>query len=377
MTPKSPKPPRPKSESALPAPKSLPACRRRIDEVDQTIVDLLDERARIAQRIGEIKRAAGREMFDAARHIDKLNRTASKGAGDFPAEGLRLVFAEIQSACLALEAKQAIGYLGPEGTFSNIAAMRVFGASVDYQPYASIPEIFQAVENDWVHYGIVPIENSTGGIVHTTLDELMESSLSICAEAHAPIHHHLFCSGKMNRIRKVCTHPQILMQCRNWLRANLPNVMQVEVSSSGEGAAMARADKSVAAIGPELAAKLNKLPILVRRIEDKKDNITRFLIIGRRSPAPSGNDKTSLMLSIRDEVGALMGLLEPFNKRGLNLTKIESRPSRKRAWDYIFFVDVEGHMSDPKLQAAFKEVKPHVTFLRVLGSYPIDTSIRK
>jgi chorismate mutase/prephenate dehydratase len=371
--------PKPKSRAkradAIPA--TLPACRKRIDAVDQSIVNLLDERARLARRIGQIKSRTGREMFDAARHIGKLTRNASKGTGDFPPEGLRLVFAEIQSACLALEAPQTIAFLGPEGTFSHIAAMRVFGSSVQYKPHLSIPEIFQAVENEWVQYGIVPIENSTGGIVHTTLDELVDSPLAICAEMHIPIHHHLIARGPIDAIRSVCTHPQVLLQCRNWLRANLPHARQSEAASTGEGALLAAGDKSIAAIGPEMAAKINNLPILVRRIEDKKDNVTRFLIIGRRSPAPSGRDKTSLMLSIKDEVGALIGLLKPFHRRRLNLTKIESRPSRKRAWDYIFFVDVEGHIDNPKMKAALAAIKPHVTYLRVLGSYPIDSGVGK
>jgi chorismate mutase/prephenate dehydratase len=362
---------------AAKGPASLAGCRKKIDAVDEAIVRLLDARACLARRIGQIKRRQGREMFDAGRHVVKLNQAADKGSGDFPAEGLRLVFGEIQSACLSLEAEQKIAFLGPSGTFSHIAAMRVFGNSVSYLPYPSIPEIFQAVENEWVNYGIVPIENSTGGMIHATLDELVDSPLVICAEAHVPVHHHLLCKGKLSDIRKICTHPQILLQCRNWLRANLPDALQVEVASSSEGAAMARRDKSIASIGPELAAKLNHVCVRASRIEDKKDNVTRFLIIGHRSPAPTGHDKTSIMFSFKDETGALMGLLAPFSSRGINLSKIESRPSRKRAWDYIFFIDIDGHIADPKIQAALEEVKAHVTFLRVLGSYPIDAGACK
>lgn len=364
--------PRSTAESRLP---TLEACRARIDAIDLQFIELLDARARVAQRIGQIKSAEGKATFDAGRHLAKLNEIAQRGSGDFPVQGLRLVFGEILSACLALQAPQTVGYLGPEATFSHIAAVRAFGRSVDYQPCGSIPEIFEAVEKETVHYGIVPIENSTGGVIHTTLDELMNSNLSICAELHIPISHNLLCRGPFTGIKKVCSHPQILSQCRNWLRAHMPGVPQVETSSSAAAAAMAVKDKHIAAIGSELASRMLDLPMLFRRIEDRKDNITRFLIIGRQSPGPSGNDKTSVMFSIKDQPGALKKLLSPFSDRGLNLTKIESRPSRKRAWDYIFFFDVEGHMNDPRMVEALREMKPHTNFLRVLGSYPMDAGV--
>ncbi len=351
---------------------SLEDCREQIDRVDSELVELLDRRARVARRIGEIKRAAGTSSFDAGRHIEKLNRIARRGSGDFPAEGLRLVFGEIMSSCLALQGPQKIAYLGPEATFSHIAAVRAFGRSIEYQAVGSIHDIFEAVEKNWVNFGIVPIENSTGGVIHTTLDELMTSPLSICAEIHIPVQHHLLCRGPLEGIKKVCTHPQILSQCRNWLRAHLPNAALVETSSSGEGARLAQGDPTIAAIGPELAAKINDLPIVVSRIEDVKENITRFLIIGHQSPGPSGNDKTSIMFTIKDEAGALKRLLTPFSERGINLTKIESRPSRRRAWDYIFFVDMHGHMTDAPIVEALSEMRPAITHLRVLGSYPVD-----
>ena len=354
------------------APETMDVCRGEIDRIDASIIELLDARARVARRVGEIKREAGRSMFDAGRHLGKLARFAARRTGDFPTDGLRLVFNEIMSACLALEEPQRVAFLGPEATFSHIAAMRAFGRSAQYIPYASFHEIFQAVEKQWVHFGIVPIENSTGGVIHSTLDELMTSQLSICAELHIPVTHNLMCRGSLKGIKKVCTHPQILAQCREWLRANLPDVPQIETSSSAEGCLQAKKNKAIATIGPEAAAAHYKLPILVPRVEDRKDNITRFLIIGHQSPNPSGADKTSIMFSIKDEPGALEKLIRPFSKRGLNLTKIESRPSRKRAWDYIFFMDVEGHMTDAGIVKALEEMRPHTTFLRVLGSYPID-----
>ncbi len=353
-------------------PRTLAACRRRIDEIDGRLIDLLDQRARVARRIGEIKQRSGRSKFDAGRHIEKLRKIATRGSGDFPIDGLRLVFGEILSASLALQAPQTIGYLGPKATFSHIAATRAFGSSVTYEPYSSIPEIFQAVEKRRIDFGIVPVENSTGGVIHTTLDMLMHSSLSICAEIHIPVHHHVMCKGELEKIKKVCTHPQILSQCREWLQANLPRARRQETASSGVGAEMAVKDPTVAAIGPELAAKDYGLPILVRHVEDRHDNVTRFIIIGRQSPMPSGNDKTSIMFSVKDEPGALRRLLDPFSNRGLNLTKIESRPSRRRAWDYLFFVDIHGHMNNRPIAEALEELKPFTTYLRVLGSYPID-----
>lgn len=353
--------------------RTMDDCRREIDTIDEGLIEMLDRRARVARRIGEIKRDAGRDMFDAGRHIEKLNAIARRGSGDFPADGMRLVFGEILSSCLALQAPQTVAYLGPEKTFSYIAAVRAFGRSVEYRPAGSVHEIFQSVEKEWVNFGIVPIENSTGGVIHTTLDELMGSPLLICAEIHIPVRHHLLCLGPLKGIKKVCTHPQILSQCRDWLRANLPEAALIETSSSGVGAELAKKDPAIAAIGPDLAAKMHGLPILVKRIEDQKDNTTRFLIIGHQSPAPSGNDKTSIMFSIKDEPGALKRILSPISERGINMTKIESRPSRRRAWDYIFFVDVQGHMTDPPIVAALDEMKPHTTYLRVLGSYPIDT----
>lgn len=355
-------------------PRTLEGCRKKIDTIDHAIIELLDQRASVAQRVGEIKHAQGRSMYDAGRHINKLNQISDRTAGVFPIEGLRNVFGEILSSCLALEEPQRIAFLGPEATFSHIAAVRAFGRSADFRPTASIPEIFQSVEKEWVQFGIVPIENSTGGVVHTTLDELMNSSLSICAEIHIPIVHHMMCIGSLEDVRKVATHPQILSQCRNWLMKHLPNAAQVEAASSGEGVKLARDDKAIAAIGPELASKTHGVPIRMRSIQDRNDNITRFLIVGHQSPNPSGKDKTSIMFSTRDEAGALDRLLRPFSSRGINLTKIESRPSRRRAWDYIFFVDMNGHMHEPQIQAALKEMKKHTTYLRVLGSYPMDLS---
>lgn len=352
--------------------RTLQECRNLLDKLDDQVIELLDQRADICRRVGELKVEKGGDFFDAGRHMQVLNSIAERGSGAFPAEGLRNVYGEVLSVCLNLEALQTIAFLGPEATNTHIAARRAFGRSARFVSYATIPDIFLAVEKTWAHYGVVPIENSTGGVIHATLDELMNSELSICAELFVPIRHCLLCKGPVEKIRKVATHPQILMQCRIWLRENLPGVATEEVASSAEGAKLAQKDSSVATIAPQMAAEIYGLPILESGIEDQKDNITRFLVIGRQSPRPSGHDRTSIMFSIKDEAGALYHLLKPFADKKINMTKIESRPTRRRAWDYIFFVDIEGHISQPEIAKVVADLRRHCTQLRVLGSYPID-----
>ncbi len=361
-----------RSAQDLPPPRTLAQCRREIDRLDEAIIALLDRRAEVARRVGQLKTVQGKDVFDAGRHLQLLNGIARRGRGDFPSEGLRNVFGEILSVCLNLQAPQTIAFLGPEATFTHIAARRAFGRSPQFVDYETIPDIFLAVEKGWAHYGVVPIENSTGGVIHATLDELMNYELSICAEVYIPIRHHLLAAGPRSAIRRVCTHPQILSQCRVWLRENLPGVEQVETATSAEGAKLAQADPTVATIGSAMAAEIYHLTILEEGIEDKKDNVTRFLIIGRQRSRPSGQDRTSIMFSIKDEPGALYHLLKPFADRKINMTKIESRPTRMRAWDYIFFVDIEGHISNPTVAKVIEKLRRHCTYLRVLGSYPRD-----
>lgn len=351
---------------------TLPQCRVEIDRVDESIIALLDERARIARRVGEIKAESGDDFFDAGRHLKLLHGISRRGGGDFPPEGLRDVFREILSSCLNLEALQTIAFLGPEATFTHIAARRTFGRSARFVPYENIADIFMAVEKNGAHFGVVPVENSTGGVIHATLDEFMNSELFICAEMFIPIRHNLLCRGTLKKIKRICTHPQILSQCRIWLNKNMPGVEQVEVASSAEGAKLAKTEKATATIGSTMAADIYDLPILEEGIEDEKDNVTRFLTIGHQRSRPSGSDRTSVMFSIKDEPGALYELLKPFADRKINMTKIESRPTRLRAWDYIFFVDIEGHISQPEIAAVIENLRRHCTYLRVLGSYPID-----
>lgn len=352
--------------------RSLQECRNQLDRIDDQIIELLDLRAEVARRVGELKAVQGGEFFDAGRHLQVLNGIAQRGSGSFPREGLRHVYGEILSACLNLQAPQTIAFLGPEATNTHIAARRAFGRSARFVSYVSIPDIFLAVEKVWAHYGVVPIENSTGGVIHATLDELMNSNLSICAELYVPIRHSLLCKGPREKIRKICTHPQILMQCRVWLRENMPGIPTEEVASSAEGAKLAQKDPSIATIATQMAAEIYDLPVIESGIEDQKDNVTRFLVIGHQSPRPSGHDRTSIMFSIKDEAGALYHLLKPFADKKINMTKIESRPTRRRAWDYIFFVDIEGHISQPEIAKVVEDLRRHCTQLRVLGSYPID-----
>lgn len=353
-------------------PRTLEGCREQIDALDEQIITLLDKRARVCRQVGALKVQLGAAAFDAGRHLQVLNSISKRGKGDFPREGLRTVYGEILSACLNLQAPQTIAFLGPEATYSHIAATRAFGRSAHFAPCETIGAIFQAVERHEAHFGIVPVENSTGGVIHVTLDELMTSELSICAEIYIPIRHNLLCLGPRAKIRRICSHPQVLLQCRNWLRENMAGVELVEVASSAEGATIALKNKGIATIGSRLAADFYKLPILESGIEDQKDNVTRFLVIGNQSPRPSGQDRTSVMFSIKDEPGALFHLLQPFANRKINLTKIESRPTRRRAWDYIFFLDIEGHITEKAISDAVNELRKHCTFLRVLGSYPVD-----
>lgn len=351
---------------------SLDECRRAIDEIDTGLIELLDRRARVARRVGQLKAKDGAEFFDAGRHLQLLNNISKRGSGDFPPEGLRIVYGEILSACLNLQAPQTIAFFGPEATYTHIAAIRAFGQSARFSPCETIPDVFEAVEKNRAHFGVAPIENSTGGVIHVTLDQLMSSDLSICAEIYISIRHNLLSKIPREKIRRVCTHPQVLTQCRTWLRENLPGVEQVEVASSAEGARIALREKGAATIGSRLASELYKLPILEAGIEDQKDNVTRFVVVGRQTPRPSGHDRTSVMFSIKDEPGALSTLLKPFAERGINMTKIESRPTRRRAWDYIFFIDIEGHISRQEIRDAIEDLRKRCTFLRVLGSYPVE-----
>jgi len=281
------------------------------------------------------------------------------------------------SACLSLQQSLKIAVLGPAATFAHIAALKEFGSSFDYLTYDNVGDVFLAVEKKWVDYGVVPIENSTGGIVHTTLDQFLDTDLKIVSEIYLPIHQNLLSNHSLKEIRVIYSHPQAFAQCSTWLRDNFPHAKLHELESTTRGCELAAHRPASAAIASHLAAEQYGLRIVAHAIEDTKDNITRFLVLGRSSPEESKRDKTSLMFSAKDRPGALHFLLQPFAKANINLTKIESRPTKRRAWEYFFFVDLLGHIDNPKMRKAIGELEKECEFFKVLGSYPQDISIEE
>ena len=348
----------------------LKKLRKAIDDVDKELVKILDERARLAKEIGEKKARAGKDFFDPARQKAILDRVIKHGSGTFPLDGLKAVFTEIMSTCLNLEKKLCIGFLGPVATYSHLAVISEFGSSCELMPYDNIYDIFLAVDNNWVHFGLVPIENSTGGIVHHTLDRFLEFNVKIVSEVIVYIRHNLLSNNPLKQIKRVYSNPQALTQCHVWLRENLPHAELIETPSTTQGVITAKKSRTGAAIGSELAARLYDINIAAGGIEDIKDNYTRFLVLGKTTPPPSGKDKTSIMFSTKDKPGALHSAIKPFADAGINMSKIESRPTRRKAWEYVFFVDLHGHIEDQKLRSTLKKVERHTTFLTVLGSYP-------
>ncbi len=345
--------------------------RSRIDELDNQILQLLNQRAEAALRIGDLKRRQDRLSYVPERAAEVLNRLAAASSGPLPVAAVRAVWGEILSACLALEAPLTVGYLGPRATFTHQAALQHFGASVGYVASRSIADVFDDVEHSRVDYGVVPVENSTEGAVNITLDRLIDSDAVICGELYLPITQHLLSlAPRLEDIKTVISHPQGLAQCRSWLAAHLPEVPLQEFTSTSAAAELAAGDVTIAAIASELAARLYSVPVLRARIEDNPNNSTRFLIIGRRAAGPSGRDKTSILFAMRNEAGALHRALAPFSERGLNLTKIESRPAKVRAWEYVMFVDFEGHRDTPVVAAALDEIRGRTVFVKILGSYP-------
>ncbi len=351
--------------------KELDKLRNEIDKTDMEILRLLNERARLAIDIGKIKKEEKLAAHVPQREREIYERLEKENKGPFPNEALRVVFREIMSASLALEQPLRVAYFGPKATFTHLAAMKQFGFFANYIPVNSIREVFAEVERGRADYGVVPIENSTEGVVNYTLDMFVESNLKITSEILQEVGLHLLSqSGVMEDIKCVYSHPQPIGQCRTWIEHHLPHIPIVEVSSTARAAEMCVEDPSAAAIASELATQLYGLKVIKSHIEDYTNNFTRFLVIARNHVPKSGRDKTSIMFSIKDRVGALYNVLKTFSEHGINLTKIESRPSRKKAWDYIFFVDLQGHMEDEKVKAALEKLEPQCLFLKVLGSYP-------
>jgi chorismate mutase/prephenate dehydratase len=350
----------------------LKAIRNRIDALDEQVQQLINERARLAQEVAEVKRAESGEtvFYRPEREAQVLNAVMARNQGPLSNEEMARLFREIMSACLALEQPMKIAFLGPEGTFTQAAAIKHFGHSVSTVPMATIDEVFREVEAGSANYGVVPVENSTEGVITHTLDRMINSPLQISGEVALRIHQHLMGAVALEDVTRVYSHRQSLAQCRKWLDTHLPNVERIEVSSNAEAVRRAAKEPNAAAIGPEAAASLYGVKLLASNVEDQPDNTTRFLVLGRNSVSPSGADKTSLLIATRNKPGALFKLLEPFARSGVSLTRVESRPSRQAIWEYVFFVDVEGHAQDPAVAAALKELEQQALLFRVLGSYP-------
>lgn len=353
----------------------LEQLRREIDAVDDEILELLNRRARLVRSVAAWKEQNARPFYVPERERQVVERLAAANPGPFPVDGIRPVFAEIMSACLSLEQRLRVAYLGPEATFTHQASRSRFGLSARYLPAATIAGVFAEVARGAADLGVVPVENSTEGVVSHTLDVFMESELVIRQEIVLEVSHCLLTRAPaLADVKKVYSHPQALAQCRAWLAQNLVGAALIEVASTALAARLAKDDPQAAAVASELAARLYDLPVQRRKIEDERVNVTRFLVVGPPSEPspPTGRDKTSLMFTLRDRPGGLYHALAPFAAHGVNLSRIESRPSRRKAWDYVFFADFDGHADDPGPKAALAEFSASCELVKLLGSYRAD-----
>ncbi len=341
-----------------------------IDEIDKNIVDLLNKRAQKTLEIGRLKNKNNAAIYVPAREKEVLAKITEASCGPLNQQALEAIYREIMSASLALEKSITIAYLGPKASFSHLAALKKFGSLVEYFPCNNISDIFTEVEKDNVDYGVVPIENSIEGAISHTLDMLVDSDLKICSQLMLDVSLNILSKRGKNAIEKIYSNPAVFGQCRIWLESNLPKANLIEVSSTTKAAQITSKEKNSACIASLLAAEIYKLKIIARDIEDSPHNITRFFVIGKHETEPTKNDKTSIVFSIKDRVGALHDMLLTFKKYNINLTKIESRPSKKRAWDYFFFIDLLGHTKDKNVKKALDELDEKTKFLKILGSYP-------
>ena len=354
----------------------LAEIRERIDDVDQRIQSLINERAKLAQEVGvsKGKHASAVDYYRPEREAEVLRAIQERNAGPIRDEEMLRLFREIMSACLAQQEPLKIGFLGPEGTFTQTAVFKHFGHSVRALPFHTIDEVFHEVESGVADFGVVPIENSTEGSVNNTLDMFLTSPLKIAGEIELRIEQHLLGSETgLDKIERVCAHEQSLAQCRSWIREYLPHVELIGMSSNAAGARRARDESGTAAIGPDVAADVYDLEVLVSNIEDRADNATRFLVVGRELLAASGNDKTTILVSTSDTAagaGVLHHLLKPLADHSVSMTRIESRPSRRKNWDYVFFIDIEGHAGEPPAKEALAELEERSSLFKVLGAYP-------
>ncbi|MGA1979437.1 MAG: prephenate dehydratase [Sedimentisphaerales bacterium] len=354
---------------------SLEELRNQINELDLQLVKLLNERARVVVEIGKLKSKAGKPVYSPDREKKVFATITKANKGPLSDRCLTAIWRELMSGSFALERPLRIGYLGPGGSFSHTAAMLKFGQSVDYEPLADIRSIFDEVSKGHCDLGLAPIENTTGGGVIETLDALIDSDVKICAEVLMAIHHSLLANCPLNQIEKIYSKPEVFVQCRNWLSATFKEAQTISVASSAKAAQLAADEPKAAAIGSAIAAELYGLQVICENIEDNANNITRFLVIGRDDAKPTGEDKTAILFSTAHKAGALADVLDVFKKYNINLTNIESRPSKKRQWEYYFFVDFLGHRTEEQVQKGLEEAREHCLQLSILGSFPRATEL--
>lgn len=351
----------------------LKPLREKIDSIDAQLLDLLNQRARVAQEVGHVKSETNAPVFRPEREAQVLRSVAERNPGPLLGSDIQTIFREVMSACRALEKRVVVAYLGPAGTFSEQAVYQQFGHAVDAIPCASFDEVFRATEAGTAEFGVVPIENSSEGVVNRTLDLLLQTTLTISGEVSIQVRHSLMtASGNMEQVKTICAHSQALAQCQVWLNQNYPNIERMAVASNAEAARMAGKDPGVAAIASEIAGKNYNLQVVKANVQDDPHNRTRFAVIGRLQTSSSGKDQTSLVLSVQNKAGAVYNLLAPLAKHGVSMTRFESRPARMGTWEYYFYVDVEGHLQDEKVANALAELKDNAAFFKVLGSYPFS-----
>jgi chorismate mutase/prephenate dehydratase len=351
----------------------LKPLREQIDAIDAQILDLLSQRARLAQQVGHVKAETMAPVFRPEREAQVLRGVAERNPGPLKDHDVQTIFREIMSACRALEKRVTVAYLGPAGTFSEQAVYQQFGGAVDSLPCVSIDEVFRATEAGTADFGVVPVENSSEGAINRTLDLMLATTTIISGEVSIPVHHSLMTkTGSMDGVTVVCAHSQALAQCQVWLNLHYPGIERRAVASNAEAAVMASADASIAAIASEMAGEQYKLGVVQAHIQDDPHNRTRFAVIGHLQTNPSGSDQTSLVLAVPNKAGAVYNLLAPLAKHGVSMTRFESRPARIGTWEYYFYVDIEGHVFDPAVAKALAELKDNAAFFKVLGSYPLS-----
>lgn len=349
----------------------LKTLRKKINKIDDGILKLLIKRTGITLQISRLKIRSGKSVYSPERENEILARLKSRVKSPLSYESVEAIYREIMSSSLSLERTLKVAYLGPQATFTHIAALKRFGSQVEYIPANTIADVFSGVEKEEADYGVVPIENSIEGAVTHTLDMFVDSDLKICSQIIINVSHNLLGRCTVNRIKRIYSNPQVFGQCRLWLEENMARAEKVEVTSTTRAAQIACREKSSACIASLLAAEVYKLKVLAKDIEDSPHNITRFLVIGKADVGRTARDRTSVLFSIKDRVGALHDMLVPFKRHGINLTKIESRPSKRKAWDYYFFVDLEGHYSDARVKRALAQLEDKCKLLKILGSYPV------